>query len=286
MKARMFLVLCLLLAGTMILASPTLAGGWAVITLDELPREIIAEQPFKIGFTVRQHGITHLDGLTPTISAHQPDSNLIEGAKAQGAAGHYIATLTFPQGGEWKWSIRAFMGSQSMPPLSVAESDIDSQSRNHASIPANLPLVAGGVGLVGLATGLLVAFRRNARWAIALILVGLILSAGSIVSAAEQSSIESDAKVLSVDTPISQVEEGRQLFIAKGCMVCHSNADTNHIREFGVDIGPDLSNFSASPEYLRLWLAAPQSVKPGTGMPDLDLSEVEIESLIAYLNEK
>ncbi len=91
--------------------------------------------------------------------------------------------------------------------------------------------------------------------------------------------------MLSTDTSISQVEVGRRLFIAKGCMVCHSNTETNHIREFGVDIGPDLSKFSASPEYLWLWLADPQSVKSETEMPDLDLREIEIESLIAYLNE-
>lgn len=128
--------------------------------------------------------------------------------------------------------------------------------------------------------------RRKARWAIALILAGNIVSAGSIVSAAEQPAVESEAKALSADASISQVDAGRRLFIAKGCMVCHSNVETNHIREFDVDIGPNLSNFSASPEYLRLWLADPQSVKYKTGRPDLELSEIEIESLIAFLNEK
>jgi hypothetical protein len=101
MKTRMSLAASLLLAGMLLLASPAMAGGWAVITLDELSGEIVAGEPFEIGFTVRQHGVTPLDGLTPTVSARQPGSSVTEQAKAQGATGHYVATLTFPQGGEW-----------------------------------------------------------------------------------------------------------------------------------------------------------------------------------------
>jgi ABC-type sugar transport system substrate-binding protein len=42
----------------MLFATVAQAGGWAVITLDDLPRQIVAKQPFTIGFTVRQHGRT------------------------------------------------------------------------------------------------------------------------------------------------------------------------------------------------------------------------------------
>jgi len=51
-----------------------------------------------------------------------------------------------------------------------------------------------------------------------------------------------------------------------------------------VDIGPNLSNFSADPEYLRGWLRNPASVKPKTEMPALQLSDSEIDALIAFLN--
>ena len=83
---------------------------------------------------------------------------------------------------------------------------------------------------------------------------------------------------------ISQVELGRRLFIAKGCMVCHSHSDTNSIREFGVDIGPNLTNLTASPDYLRLWLKDPKSAKSSAQMPTLGLSDAEIEALIAFIN--
>jgi cytochrome c2 len=280
----MILAASFLLAGMLLLAAPALAGGWAVITLDELPGEIVAEQPFEIGFTVRQHGVTPLDDLTPIVSARQPGSSLTEQAKAQGETGHYVATLTFPQGGEWEWSIQAFTGNQPMPPLYVNEALVASRNLNQLSIPANLALLAGSLGLAGLAAGLFVALRRKVSWAFALILAGLIVSAGSIVSAAEQTAAEPEAKAQSASPTLSQVEVGRRLFIAKGCMVCHSHGETNKVREIGIDMGPDLTNIVASPEYLRMWLKDPRSVKSTAQMPVLGLSEAEIESLIAFIN--
>lgn len=284
MKSRIFLAASLLLAALLLLVSPVLAGGWAVITLDELPMEVIAGQPFDIGFTVRQHGVTPLDGLIPTVSARQPGSSVTEQAKAQGESGHYVATLTFPHGGEWEWSIQAFTGNQPMPPLNVTEAPVTNQNPGRSSVPANLPLLAGSLGVAGLAAGLLAILRRKARWAIALMLVGLIVSVGGIVSAAEQPPAESEAKVLAADPSTSQVELGSRLFIAKGCMVCHSHNETNKVREFGVDMGPDLTKIVASPEYLSMWLKDPKSVKSSAQMPTLGLSDAEIEALITFIN--
>ena len=284
MKSRMFLAASLLLAGAFLLATPALAGGWAVITLDELPGEIVAGQPLEIGFTVRQHGVTPLGDLTPNVYTRQGDLKVNAQAKAQGETGHYVATLIFPEAGEWTWSIQAFTGNQPMPALSVIVAPMPSQSKSPVSVPSNLPLLAGSLGLIGLAVGTFIALRKKARWAIALILAGLIVSAGSIVSAAEKPTAEPEAKALPAAPTISKVEAGRRLFIAKGCMVCHSHSETNSVREFGVDVGPELTHKEFSPEYLRIWLKDPRSVKPSTQMPNLGLSETEIEALIAFIN--
>ncbi len=284
MRSRTFLSAGLLLAGMLLLATPALAGGWAVITLDELPGEFVAGQPLEIGFTVRQHGVTPLAGLAPVVSARQGAFTLSEQAKAQGETGHYTATLTFPQSGEWEWSIQAFTGNQPMPPLSVIAAPATAQSKAQAPALASLSVLTGILGLTGLIAGSFVAFRRKARWAIALLIAGLVLGAGSIVSAAEQPGIKSEAKVIPADASISQIEIGHRLFIAKGCMVCHSHRETNSIREFGVDIGPELTHKAFSPEYLRMWLKDPRAVKPSTQMPTLGLSDAEIEALIAFLN--
>src|SRR6266550_7817248 len=44
-------------------------GGWAAITLRELPDYLVARQPTQLTFTVRQHGVHPLTGLKPTVEA-------------------------------------------------------------------------------------------------------------------------------------------------------------------------------------------------------------------------
>jgi cytochrome c oxidase subunit 2 len=88
----------------------------------------------------------------------------------------------------------------------------------------------------------------------------------------------------------SQAEQGKALFLAKGCATCHQHAAVQ--TDYRVAIGPDLTHYSNSPEFLRRWLADPQSVRPQTApaygpsgvMPNLHLSPDEIEALIAFLN--
>jgi hypothetical protein len=294
---RFMPVLGLILALGLILVTPASAGGWAVITLDTLPGEIAAGQPMEIGFMVRQHGVTPMAGLTPVVHANLSGSreSVTVNAKAEGQTGHYTASLTLPQTGTWEWTIAAFTVNQPMPALTVVASTLANEKpiqTQPVASPQWLPWTAGFLGIAGILVGLVIAFRQKARWAIALVLAGLLLSAGSIVSVAAQPEAESEmvpqveAEVVSVDASVSQVDLGRDLFIAKGCMSCHSHSETNSIREFGVDMGPDLTNLTASPEYLRVWLKNPLAAKSTAQMPDLGLSEAEIEALIAFINEK
>jgi cytochrome c oxidase subunit 2 len=39
-----------------------------------------------------------------------------------------------------------------------------------------------------------------------------------------------------------------------------------------------------NPENLREWLRDPAGIKPGARMPDLNLSEAELDALVAYLD--
>jgi hypothetical protein len=117
------------------LAAPALAGGWAVVTLDSLPKETHAGQSFRLGFVVRQHGKTptnqDLNGkpLKPVLTAHKqatatssrggtlvfvaaPASVRAKGedtlrveARQEGAVGHYVVDVTFPSDGVWAWQI-------------------------------------------------------------------------------------------------------------------------------------------------------------------------------------
>ena len=84
-----------------------------------------------------------------------------------------------------------------------------------------------------------------------------------------------------------EVELGGQLFVAKGCIACHANNKVENASDYWrTDAGPNLTTFSASPEALRLRLKDPSSVKSDTQMPDLNLSEFEIEALIVFINSK
>jgi hypothetical protein len=278
-------------------AIPVFAGGWAVITLDELPSDIIAGEPFTIGFTVLQHGRTPMTDLEPTVTAGLSlDENLVVYAEPKGKPGHYVATLTFPKEGEWEWSIQAFTMDQPMPVLTVA-----APSAATAGQPVNnelestiisplliLRTLALGFGLIGL----IVVFRRRSRLAVAITAFCLVLGFALFIAGAGTGSALSAVKESVVGAPgkpsLSQVEFGRQLFIAKGCVTCHTNTKIprSMTGSITLDIGTNLSNFSASPEVLFIRLKDPSAVKSDTQMPNLGLTKVEIEALIAFINSK
>jgi cytochrome c1 len=265
-------------------AIPALAGGWAVITLDELPGQgINAEEPLDIGFTVRQHGIRPMEGLTPTIHASQQDTgeSFTVGAKPAGRTGHYEATLNFPSSGTWNWTIQAFSMNQAMPPLTVLPAVMHSQVAQ--TQPLALPMAAGLIGVTATVGGLLVLLRKRARWAVVLAIAGVFVSGFAFATAAGRNS-----PVPEIQTPSDvQAATGQDLFIAKGCTTCHSHADIPREQDtIYIDSGPDLTKFTASPEYLHRWLSDPASVKPAAEMPNLELSEAEIDSLIAFLSAK
>jgi mono/diheme cytochrome c family protein len=272
------------------------AGGWAVVTLDHLPSELIVNQPVTIGFNVRQHGQTLLAGLQPTIAATRVGSNETVTAIAhdEGSTGHYVATLTFASVGEWEWYIDAFGSRQPMPSLAVAASQPISSGAYGDShtpgvpVPSSQEISLGGVFVILIGTiVLLIAWqRRQFRWWIVPLTIGMVLGAASIALADRLPqpvmSATSDNR-----NSVDLVQEGRDLFLAKGCIVCHQNDHVQfHQEDFvQVKIGPDLTNRKLTSEFLHIWLKDPSKVKPGTLMPTLGLSDHEIDALAAFLTE-
>jgi cytochrome c oxidase subunit 2 len=260
---------------------PALAGGWAVVTLDQLPARVIAGQPLTIGFTVRQHGRTLRNDLAPIVRLDRTDAqgSLAVTATREGDAGHYAATLTLPNAGMWNWrvDVEAFgMLSQPFPPLTV----LDSAPSVHASASSSLPLAVGILGMAGAAGALFVSLRTRVRWVIALVLVGVVIGGVGFASAASQTAVAP-----SQAAPSNRAELGEALFLAKGCAMCHQqDAVRSAGKDFGtIGIGPNLTNLKADPDFLRRWLKDPSAVKPGTEMPTLGLSDGEIEALVAFL---
>lgn len=108
-----------------------------------------------------------------------------------------------------------------------------------------------------------------------LLFFGLLL--GLIISAAHIDSQKSKKEQI---IPI-----GATLFINKGCRSCHQSYSSSSC--------PNLANFSQKPlivgkvantrNNLQKWLKNPASIKSGAGMPNLRLTDEEIELLIDYI---
>lgn len=297
--SRNAMVIALLMS--LLIAVPVFAGGWAVITLDELPTGVVAGEPLTIGFTVLQHGKTPMTDLSPIIVANlDKDTEFKIIAEEEGKPGHYSATLTFPEEGEWNWSIQAFTMDQKMPMLTVAAPVVAASNppvvveETAASFASPTILVSAAVLALGLA-GAFVGVRRRSRPLLALtalcLLAGVVLL---IAGAGATSNVEAQAKseVAVVgsegESSLSQVEYGRQLFIAKGCITCHVNTRAASRSEYWtIEMGAtNLSNFSASPEVLFIRLKDPSAAKSDTQMPNLELKKEEIEALVAFINSK
>ena len=295
MLSRTRVALGLTLLMSLVFAVPAFAGGWAVITLDEWPTDVVAGEPLTIGFTVLQHGRTPMAGLSPTITATLlKEEQFSVRARPDGEPGHYTATLTFPKEGEWGWSIQAFV-DQPMPTLLVAAPSGPTASQPPGDAIPMLVVLRVLASAVGLA-GLVLAYQRKSRLALALTLAAISVGVGSFMMGAAVPQVEAQSQqsfAAAPDSSVSRVELGRKLFVAKGCITCHENNRVERPSPYWIsdywtiDMGaPDLSNYSSAPEVLFIRLKDPAAAKSDTKMPNLGLKEAEIEALIAFINSK
>ncbi|TMC46968.1 MAG: hypothetical protein E6J26_11775 [Chloroflexi bacterium] len=127
------------------------AGGWAVVTLDQVPGGVMANQPFGVSFAVRQHGRTLLGGLSPKITLNYSEagsSTVIYARPVSDKTGWYQAAIILPKPGAWTWSIDAFGAfPQPMPTLTVgAPAPVDKSERvveQSAAPPVTVPAWVG-----------------------------------------------------------------------------------------------------------------------------------------------
>lgn len=288
-RFRILVGMALLLS--LAIAVPVFAGGWAVITVDDLPVNATAGEPLTIGFTVLQHGKTPTSGLSPTIAFTLPKEKQFSVIAEEDDKGHYTASVTFLKEGEWEWTVNAFM-EQPMPAISVAAAPVVTEPSQPAVQTEAIPYVlivrvlTFGLALIGA----FFAFRTKSRLTMGLTALCLMVGFASFIPGSAVPKVEAQdvpTAQPAVESSITQVELGRRLFIAKGCITCHVNNKVVSSQYMTIEMGaPNLSNFSASPEALFLRLKDPASVKADTQMPNLGLSEVEIEALIMFINSK
>ena len=87
------------------------AGGWAVITVEDLPDQVVVGQSDTLTFTVRQHGRAPLGGLKPTVEAEASGRTVRVAATPGSEPGRYIASLTLPNAGPWTLTIHSGFGN-------------------------------------------------------------------------------------------------------------------------------------------------------------------------------
>lgn len=210
-----------------VLAAPSLlllaafahnAGGWAVVSVQDLPDYAVAGQPMTLTYAVRQHGEELLDGLKGSVAALSGSARVAVDAKGAGKKGYYSANLVLPNAGNWTLSIESgFRGKSRVSPISMR-----------------------------------------------------VVEAGTRSVAA-----------------LAPDEQGRRLFVAKGCVTCHTHGDARS--EIG-DGAPELTGKKFAPSYLAEFLANP-SIKPSTAprgwqMPNPNLKQQEIAALVAFINSE
>ena len=84
--------------------------------------------------------------------------------------------------------------------------------------------------------------------------------------------------------------EGRKAFFANSCVNCHTIRGTSAQGKFGPDLthlmGREMLAAGAAPntaENLRLWVRDPQRIKLGCLMPNMQMTDQEVDQLVAYL---
>jgi hypothetical protein len=152
MRRRSLGGLCALVLA-LVIAAPASAGGWTNVTLDSLPADIQVGQNRSLGFMVRQHGITPISNVTPTLRARNAATGerLSAVARQEGPVGHFVVDVTFPSAGDWRWSVT---------PAPFPEVDLGGVNILPAGAAA--PQQTAGSGF---SFGTLAAARPTLRWA-------------------------------------------------------------------------------------------------------------------------
>lgn len=159
----------LLLIGAVSVAS---AGGWAVVTLDALPTNVVVDTPVTVGMVVRQHGKTPMTNAHVRVRGFQLTGDTFELAARNDGGGHYSADLKFNKAGTWQWQVASglYPDWQSMPEIQVANSVEDeallAKANTNTAAAATAPnLQTMGPSMLLLAVGVM----------------GFLLSAGGLM---------------------------------------------------------------------------------------------------------
>jgi len=155
-----------------VLVPAAAAGGWAIVTVDQLPGEVHAGEAISLGLMVRQHGVTPTNEVDPYVQAYSPESGESVRAYAvqEGEVGHFVVEIVFPAAGTWEWSVvpAPFEGTL-FEPLNVQPATLTqpaaSSLQTDAFDPSNLRVLLrwSGIALLVGAGAVAALGQRNSR---------------------------------------------------------------------------------------------------------------------------
>jgi cytochrome c oxidase subunit 2 len=83
---------------------------------------------------------------------------------------------------------------------------------------------------------------------------------------------------------------GKQVYESLSCVNCHTVRGTASAGKFGPDLTHLMSRKTIgsgvtrnTPQDLKAWLRDPQAIKPGCLMPDMQLTDTELDAVVSYL---
>jgi len=87
-----------------------------------------------------------------------------------------------------------------------------------------------------------------------------------------------------------QVKAGHDLFFSTSCVNCHTIKGTEAHGKFGPDLTHLMSRETLgsgaalnAPDTLRKWVRNPQRLKEGCYMPDMQITDEEVDQIVRYL---
>ena len=147
------------LAAALALAPAASSGGWASVGFAPLPDGTSAGSTWSPTITVKQHGITPLQGLQPVVEVYDESGAATRfPARETSEAGVYTADVVFPSEGSWHVAIVSGFGDSHVTygPVSVGAPSAD-------GVPQELPIVGLGIAVVALLGGAAALGDRRSR---------------------------------------------------------------------------------------------------------------------------
>ena len=218
---------------------PVLRGGWAILTVHDLPASLEVGRQTTLQFSLRQHGEELMSGRAPVLQVRS-------GGALLGDRREYPAERTRQPG----------VYRVTFTPSEVGELRLSVDTDYHGWVARLLPMTV------------------EAR------VVATAANGGRVATAAASGGAH------------SAEQRGRALFVAKGCVGCHTKNDDAALKDFHeMRVGPDLTGRSYPAQWLVQKITDPASLRPEGPramniMPQLEVSAAEAQAIASYLNAR